>query len=344
VTASFDLDTFRAGLAALTRRGVHIGTSSWRYQGWLGQVYSRERYEYRGKVAESRFEKGCLAEYAETFPTVCVDGAYYAFPEDELLKAQADEVPDGFRFAFKVTDSITIHRFPNVEKFRGVAGTINPEFLNADLFVERFLGPLRSIRPKVGPLIFEFSKFSETDFRDSGGFVTQLDSFLGRLPKEWHHSVEIRNREWLRPEYFACLRKHGVTHVANSWTEMPGVHEQLAMPELAEALRDSVVARFLLKPGRKYQDAVESFQPYTATQEINEEARRAAADIIRLGLQYKPRRDIFLYVNNRLEGNAPNTIRAILGLVEDMIAAEVRQAREALRAKFAPAKQLDLEI
>ena len=52
-----------------------------KYAGWSGMLYDRARYEHRGKFAESRFEKNCLTEYAEIFKTVCVDAAYYKFPD-----------------------------------------------------------------------------------------------------------------------------------------------------------------------------------------------------------------------------------------------------------------------
>ena len=63
--------------ASLAVQGVYIGTSSWKYPGWCGTVCDRARHEYRGKFAETRFKRDCLAEYAEVFKTVCVDAAYY---------------------------------------------------------------------------------------------------------------------------------------------------------------------------------------------------------------------------------------------------------------------------
>lgn len=59
---TIDLPSFRAQLAALTERGIYVGTSSWKYPGWLGQIYSPSRYEYRGKFANTRFERECLRE------------------------------------------------------------------------------------------------------------------------------------------------------------------------------------------------------------------------------------------------------------------------------------------
>ena len=71
----FDREQTKVTAAKLAAHGVYIGTSSWKYQGWLGQLYTPDRYEYRGKVATTRFERSCLTEYAEVFKTVCVDAA-----------------------------------------------------------------------------------------------------------------------------------------------------------------------------------------------------------------------------------------------------------------------------
>lgn len=132
--------------AALAAKGVFVGTSSWKYEGWFGQLYTPSRYEYRGKVATTRFERDCLSEYAEVFKTVCVDAAYYTFPRPEYLHKLADAVPDDFRFGFKVTDEITIKKFPNHPRYGAKAGQPNSDFPNADLFVTAFLKPCEDIR------------------------------------------------------------------------------------------------------------------------------------------------------------------------------------------------------
>ena len=90
---AFDREQVRALVAELASAGVFIGTSPWEYEGWLGQLYTAERYHYRGKLAASRFEKQCLAEYAEVFKSVCVDAAYYTFPRREYLHGLSDQVP-----------------------------------------------------------------------------------------------------------------------------------------------------------------------------------------------------------------------------------------------------------
>ena len=72
-------------LRALAGRGIYFGTSSWKYEGWLGSIYSEGRYKTRGKHSKKKFEETCLAEYAETFPAVCGDFAFYQFPSERVL-------------------------------------------------------------------------------------------------------------------------------------------------------------------------------------------------------------------------------------------------------------------
>jgi len=311
----FDREAIKQRAAELAAKGVFIGTSSWKYEGWFGQLYTPARYEYRGKVAKTRFQRDSLSEYDEVFKTVCVDAAYYDFPRREYLQGLADQVPDDFRFGFKVTDALTIKRFPNLDRFGPKAGQANQDFLNAELFATAFLKPCEDIRQKVGVLMFEFSRFWPNDYEHGRDFVADLDVFLGKLPKGWPYAIEMRNRFWLREEYFWCLARHGVTHVFNSWDAMPPVGEQIALPG-SRTNPELVAARFLLKPGRKYDDALKAFQPYDRTQEVNEEARKAGAGMIVEGERYEPRRKTYIYVNNRLEGNALETIAAMLALAD----------------------------
>ena len=307
---AFHRDELKQSAANLAAAGVFIGTSSWKYRGWRGMLYDEARYIYRGKVAESRFEKNCLTEYAEVFKTVCVDAAYYTFPSVKYLEGLASQVPADFQFGFKVTDEITVKKFPNLPRFGHRAGIANEHFLNAEVFERGFLKPCESIRPHVGLLMFEFSRFYPSDYEHGRDFVAALDPFFAQLPTGWPYGIEMRNKHWLQPEYFDCLARHNVTHVFNSWTEMPPVNEQMALPS-SRTNPDLVAARFLLKPGRKYEDAVKSFQPYDKTKEVNEEARKAGAALIQEGKK-TAKRKTFIFINNRLEGNALLTILAML--------------------------------
>ena len=158
--------------------------------------------------------------------------------------------------------------------------------------------------------MFEFSCFWPNDYEHGRDFVSDLDGFLGKLPKSWPYAIEMRNKHWLQKEYFDCLAKHRVTHVFNSWDAMPPVSEQMALSgSLTNA--NLIAARFLLTPGRKYEDAVKTFQPYDNVQEENPDARAAGAALIAEGKKAGAGRETFIYVNNRLEGNALETISSM---------------------------------
>ncbi|PTY06744.1 DUF72 domain-containing protein [Verrucomicrobia bacterium LW23] len=318
----FPLSKMRARLEELAARGVYVGTSSWKYEGWLGTLYDEHRYTTRKRFSQKRFEDECLGEYAETFRTVCVDAGYYAFPTHDGLAKLAAAVPQGFRFAFKVTDDVTIRHFPSLPRFGMRAGMVNAHYLDAELFTERFLGPCEAFRDKIGPLMFEFSAMPE-DYARGGAFVEEFDAFLGKLPRGWMYGAEIRNASLLRPDYFAMLARHNVAHVFNSWTRMPPVVEQLTMPGACDTA-DFTAARFLLRPGRTYAQAVEKFSPYRDTGEVYEQGRQGIREIIDLGQtlgqaagaapsgpadKRKPR---FLFINNRLEGSALKTVLATI--------------------------------
>jgi uncharacterized protein YecE (DUF72 family) len=308
---AFDRDHLRLRLAELADQDVYLGTSSWKYSGWCGQLYDPARYLHRGQFAQTRFERSCLAEYAEVFKSVSVDAAYYKFPDQRYLESLVSQTPSDFLFAFKVTDEITIKRFTNLPRFGPRAGQPNPNFLNADLFAASFLAPCAPFKPNVGLVMFEFSRFYPSDFQRGRDFVAALDGFLGKLPSGWRYGVEIRNRGFLRPEYFATLARHGVAHLYNNWQQMPPIQEQMNLPGSRTA-PDFCGARFLLKPGRKYEDAVKLFSPYNQVKEVNPEGRAAGARLIRETVGAAGKTRAFIYVNNRFEGNALETIAAMI--------------------------------
>jgi len=304
----FPREELKAGVAALAREGIFIGTSSWKYEGWLGMLYTPERYMTRGRISRAKFEKTCLAEYAEVFKTVCLDGGFYQFPTAKMLDGIFAQAPEDFRLAIKVTEDITVRQFPSLARYGKRAGRRNERFLDADLFVASFLGPLAPYRARTGAIIFEFSQFHEGEWEKLSEFVEALDAFLGRLPKGWDYAVEVRNRGLLRAEYFEVLRRHGVSHTFNSWSRMPPVNEQMAVEGSFTA--DFAAARFLLRPGRMYEDAVKAFQPYREVKDAYLEGREAMEKLLTPTPRVINRR--YVYVNNRLEGCSLWTIYAVI--------------------------------
>lgn len=299
-----------ARLRKLADRGIYLGTSSWKYPGWIGQVYDADRYQYRGKFSEKRFNRDCLAEYAAVFPTVGGDLSFYQFPSPDMWREMMHQVPDGFRFSLKAPEDMTVPRWPDLPRYGRRAGEDNPHFLDAGLIREKLLAPLEPHRDKLGVIIFEFGTFHRPPLNRPQDFAAALDAFLSALPLDrFRFAVEVRNPEFLEDgeDYLACLRAHGVAHCLNSWTRMPSLAEQLRHPAI---FTDGVAAaRLLLRPGRAYQQAVDRFAPYDRLQEPYPEGRTALRELIERCLA--ARRLLYAFVNNRFEGNAPQTIEDI---------------------------------
>lgn len=256
-----------------------------------------------------------LEEYARfpLFRTVGIDSTFYAPPTPELLLSYARVLPEDFRCVSKVWDRLTVLTFPKA-RYRALGGEPNPDFLNADVFLDEVLRPFESYFPhNVGPFVFEFQTIARNEGVNPLNFANLLDVFFSRLPREYSYAVELRNPEFLTPPYFAVLREHNVAHVYNSWTRMPPVGEQIELPGSFSA--PFTVARILLRPGRSYSEAVDAFAPYDRIQDRNPELRRDIARLIRQAQSL--RIPAYILVNNRAEGSAPITIAAVAELLEE---------------------------
>src|SRR5690606_28638668 len=289
-------------LAAALPPLVHFGTSTWTYPGWQGLVYHRE-YPASGAAAKM------LAEYARwpLFRTVGIDSFFYRPASARTLQSYAEALPAGFPCLSKVWERITAHTFANPRE-RERMGQLNPDWLNADLFLNVVVGPMQEhFADHMGPLILEFQALGKKSGVGPEEFAEHLDKFFGALPRSVRYAVEIRNGDFLAEEYFAVLRQHGVAHVFNAWTRMPTIGEQLLLHDAITA--PFVVSRALLTPGRSYSKAVEEFAPYDRIREESPSLRGDLAALAKASLEL--RIPAYLIVNNRAEGCSPLTIAAV---------------------------------
>lgn len=291
-----------AALAAGVPEQIRFGTSSWTYPGWTGLVYQRD-YPATGASASM------LEEYARwpLFRTVGIDSFFYRPASAKVLREYAEALPDGFPCLSKVWDRVTAHTFAN-PRDKARWGEANPDWLNAELFQNEVLGPMREhFGSHLGPLMLEFQAIAKKERMAPADFAGHLDRFFSALPTDAPYAVEIRNPEFLSEEYFAVLRQHGVGHVFNAWTRMPAIGEQLLLHEAITA--PFLVARALLRPGRSYAQAVDAFAPYDHVQDENPSLRADLVALARAALEL--RIPAYLIVNNRAEGCAPLTIAAV---------------------------------
>jgi uncharacterized protein YecE (DUF72 family) len=295
-------------LKRLAESNLFIGTSSWKYEGWLGSLYSPERYSSRGRFSKSRFERECLKEYAEVFQIVSGDFAFYQFPTPAFWRDLFAQVQAPFKFAFKAPEDITAPIFPKHNRYGARAGQINPLFLDSVAFTRQFLDILRTYSERVALIMFEFPASAATAFATIQQFADSLARFLGNLPSGFRYGVEIRNPMLLTSEYFHALREQGVAHVFNSWTDMPSVTEQMSFSEAFTG--DFAACRALMRPGRSHEKSVSMFTPYTSVREPNWEVRKALRELLVRGRQRSE--PVFVFINNRLEGFAPGTIASVV--------------------------------
>ena len=223
---SFDKAALANRLRALAEQRIFIGTSSWKYDGWLGQIYTRERYLSRGKFSQKAFEAECLKEFAETFPVVCGDFSFYQFPTPEFWKKLFTDSPPQLQFALKAPEEATVEVFPRHPRYGARAGRPNEAYLNVNAFKAMFLEPLELYRSRIACLIFEFGARGAA----TKEFVAQVAPFFDQLPDTFRYAVEVRNREYLVEPYFEVLREHKAAHVFNAWTKMPPLEEQFVIP------------------------------------------------------------------------------------------------------------------
>jgi uncharacterized protein YecE (DUF72 family) len=76
--------------------GLYVGTSGFSYASWRGGFYPSD-------AKPSDF----LRLYSERLPSVELNNTFYRLPAEEQFRRWAETVPDGFRFAVKMTISIS---------------------------------------------------------------------------------------------------------------------------------------------------------------------------------------------------------------------------------------------
>jgi uncharacterized protein YecE (DUF72 family) len=117
------------------------------------------------------------------------------------------KTPEHFTFALKVPQEITHEKV----------------LIDCDAELKTFLSAADLLGEKLGPLVFQFAHFDRSAFAGVDEFLAQLVPFLKKLPKDHRFRVEIRNKNWLVPEFADALREHGVALVLQdlSWMPLP---------------------------------------------------------------------------------------------------------------------------
>jgi uncharacterized protein YecE (DUF72 family) len=298
---------------------VRFGTSSWSFPGWRGIVW-------KGEPTEAELARAGLEAYAAhpLLRAVSLDRGYYRPLRAEDLasySAQLERASDKnttsmrgappFRVLSKVWDEITTAVYPRHPRYGARAGLENPHFLDAARFGTEVLAPyLESFSRHAGPFVFELTPIPRGAL-DERALVARVDDFLSRLPSagkggpRW--AFELRNAELFGPRWLDMLRANRVAHVFSFWTAMPPLRQQLRAKAIVAPF---TVLRLMLPPFSRYAARKADLAPFDKIAAPELDMREDVVDILRAAAEAGCE-EAFVLVNNKAEGSAPLTVRAL---------------------------------
>lgn len=322
------LDEALVALGAALPAQLHLGTSSWTYPGWKGLVWE-------GGPSESQLSRNGLAVYAQhpLFRTVSIDRGFYRPLTVSEYQRYASQVPDDFRFVVKapslVTDAL-------VRSEDGRGRQANTAFLDPALASSEFVEPaLQGLGRKVGALVFQLSPLPLAQLDRMHEVLSRLRALLAAQPPVAERApgavlaVEVRDREWLTPEFAAVLRDTGATYCLGLHAKMPPLADQL--PLLRALWPGPLVCRWNLNPVNGpygYETAEQAYAPYDRMVHPDATTREALARVI-AGTTHAGQR-AYVAISNHAEGCAPRSVRA---LAEAVVRATALRAARADQAR-----------
>jgi uncharacterized protein YecE (DUF72 family) len=294
----------RPGIGAL-----RIGTCSWRFPSWAGLVYS---------AAEGIDD---LAEYARRFDCVEIDRWFWSlFGQDKIrlpdprdAERYRRSVPDGFRFAVKAPNAVTLTHLYRTSKRDPLVA--NSHFLSPMLFAEA-LEAMKPLHDLIGPVMLQFEYLNRQKMPSRQAFFEALGGFASQLPEGFRVAVETRNPKYIDASYFCFLEEQKLAPVLISGYWMPPLIELLDAHFDALIRFDTVVLR-LMGSDRK---AIEERSGGSWDRIVEPKDEELDALAARLHDLTRAIPHPFLFINNHYEGCAPLTIerlRARLGIAAE---------------------------
>jgi uncharacterized protein YecE (DUF72 family) len=321
---SFNLDTFHF-------RGLHphvfLGTASDRYAGWIGQIYSKDRYSDRitrrtNRVGGQSFVEEVLPvdsveEYFQHFATLELDFTFYRLLLERdgkptstyhVLQRYGQQVKKGDRFILKVPQVIFAQKL-----WRGGTFSANEAYLNAKIFRNQFFKPaVELLGPCLQGLIFEQEYQRKKDRTPAKEMAEALNTFFEEIPRDDRYHVELRTESFLIQPVFEVLEKHGVGQVLSHWTWLPSLRKQFAKSghKFCNSGGQSII-RLMTPRGVRYEEAYSQAHPFNALVDgmlqrgMIEETTELMDVAVNQGVR------INVIINNRAGGNAPLVARQI---------------------------------
>ena len=306
-------------------RGLHpnilMGTASDRYAGWIGQIYSTDRYKTKitsrsKKVGGESFKEQVLPvesveEYFQHFSVLELDFTFYRVLLDKDSKPTSNfRVLQTYRKYLGKNDHLIL-KVPQVvfaqKLWRGGKFVENPDYLDPEIFTQQFYEPaLGILGGLISGFIFEQEYQPEKERVPPDKFAGALDEFLQKIPKDDRYHIETRTESYLSRSYFRVLEKHGVGQVLSHWTWLPPLRKQFVKSDSQFLNSGNHCIMRLMTPLRvRYEEAYKKAYPFDKivdgmmSTHMVEEAAALMSAAIDQGV------NVNVIVNNRAGGNAP---------------------------------------
>lgn len=285
---------------------LRLGTSSWSCPGWNGLVWD-------GEYSESSLSRYGLTAYSKhpLFRTVSVDRGFYRPMNVMQFAEYASQVNQDFRFIVKAPSLVT-DALVRDESGRGMRP--NTHFLNAEDAIQMFVEPaLEGLGHKLGVLVFQISPLPNTWFTRMPELINRLHHLLKAIPKFRHIApdgviaVEVRDAQWLTPQFVDVLRDTGATYCMGLHAKMPSITDQL--PILRALWPGPLVCRWNLNPvhgAYGYEDAGQVYSPYNRMIDPDLETRAKLAQVI--AGTANAGQNVYVSLSNKAEGSAPLSV------------------------------------
>jgi uncharacterized protein YecE (DUF72 family) len=304
-----ELSDLGAALRARWQGRLHLGTSSWHFPGWAGRVWDRP-------YPESLLSREGLHAYARHPLLSCVslDRAFYR-PLDEGTYARlAAQVDPAFRFVVKAPALVTDAQ--EREAGRGVPVRDNVAFLDADIAIEQAVRPAwAGLGERLGVMVFQLSPLPARWLHDEAALHARLDALAARvadvLAGRALAALELRDASLLTPALASLLRRHGWRCCLGLHDRMPAAEAQLPMQRALWP--GDLVCRWNLQVGQRYAEARDAWAPFDRMRAEDLPTRAALARVARATLEAGHR--VFITINNKAEGSAPESVVALARLL-----------------------------
>jgi uncharacterized protein YecE (DUF72 family) len=293
-------------LAKTLPPNLRLGTSSWNYPGWNGLVWD-------GEYSAPNLSRYGLSAYAKhpLFRTVSIDRSFYRALTVAQFAEHASQVDEDFRFVVKAPSLVTDALFRD-EAGRGTRQ--NAHFLDAQEALQLFVEPaLEGLGIKLGALVFQISPLPGAWLAHMPKLIDRLHRMLAairdlkKIAPDAVMSVEVRDPQWLTPQFVAALRDTGATYCMGLHPKMPRISDQL--PILRALWPGPLVCRWNLNAVHGafgYEDARDAYEPYDKIIDPDVETRSALVRVI--AGTAKAGQNVFVTLSNKAEGSAPLSV------------------------------------